>query len=134
MTLTRFAIALTLVNFVTLALLVMAGTSSRAADDATPLLRTQAIELVDARGLLRASLKLEGDGVLLRMMDQRGEIRVKLGADRKGSALVLGDDTAQVGVHLLAGISALTDRRDTKLVLGEPGGAMRVFRATDSQR
>src|SRR3954467_6593041 len=69
MTLSRLGIGLTLVNSVVVAVLVLQGGRTRAADAAAPVLRTQAIELVDGRGTLRASLKIEGEGVLLRMMD-----------------------------------------------------------------
>jgi hypothetical protein len=95
---------------------------------AAGVLRAQLIELVDARGMTRASLKTEGEGVVFRLMDERGQIRVKLGAGEKGSGLLLADETTEVGIHLLAGISALTGQRDTKLVLAEPGGRNTLVR------
>jgi hypothetical protein len=130
MNVSRFAIGLTLVNFTVLAAIALQG-SSKAAP--SPVLRGQALELVDGRGVLRASIKTESDGgVILRMMDQRGEIRIKLGADRMGSALLLADDTAEVGIHLLSGISRLSNRRETMLTLADPGGAKRIIRPSDA--
>jgi hypothetical protein len=134
MTLSRFAVALTLVNFAILAGVALQGSGGRAAPAGVTVLRAQAIELVDGRGLLRASLKTETDGgVILRMMDQRGEIRIKLGADRSGSALLLADDTAEVGIHLLSGISQISHRRETMITLADPAGAKRIIRASDTQ-
>jgi hypothetical protein len=40
--------------------------------------------------------------LVFRLLDQRGRIRVKLGASEDGSGLVLGNDTTEPGVHILA--------------------------------
>ncbi len=71
---------------------------------ATPdVLRAQMIELVDAAGRRRASLKVEADGeTLLRLFDERGTIRVKLGAGLDGSGLILMDNNTEPAVHVLA--------------------------------
>src|ERR687898_2110065 len=70
---------------------------------APAVLRAQAIELVDARGRVRAQLKVEPGGqVVFRLRDQTGQIRVKLGADEAGSGLVLMNETSEPGVHVLA--------------------------------
>jgi hypothetical protein len=75
-----------------------------AADAKVPaVLRAQAIELVDARGRVRAQLNVERSGeVVLRLRDRTGAIRVKLGAGDDGSGLVLMNETSQPGVHALA--------------------------------
>jgi hypothetical protein len=67
-------------------------------------LRARSIELVDARGVRRASLKVEAQGsaVVFRMFDGQGLIRVKLGAGESGSGLVMDDETTEPGVHILA--------------------------------
>lgn len=68
-----------------------------------PVLRARMFEVVDARGVRRASLKVERNGaVLFRLFDEAGTIRVKLGAGRDGSGLLLADETTEPGVHLLA--------------------------------
>jgi hypothetical protein len=74
-----------------------------AAQPASTVLRAQAIELVDARGRVRAQLNVESNGaVVFRLRDSSGTIRVKLGADDEGSGLLLANETTEPGVHLLA--------------------------------
>jgi hypothetical protein len=125
--------ALLLINIVTLTMLALLAGAPQAAP-ATGVLRAQLIELVDARGVTRASLKTEGEGVVFRLMDERGRIRVKLGAGEESSGLLLADETSEVGIHLLAGLSALTGQRDTKLVLAEPGGRNTTIHPGDAAR
>lgn len=92
----KLVIALTALN---LALLVF----TVSAQNAAPTLRASAIELVDARGVVRSRLNVEPEGeVVLRLMDRNGTIRVKLGASESGSGLMLADETTQPGVHLIA--------------------------------
>jgi hypothetical protein len=90
--------------------------------DAAPapqVLRARSIELVDARGMRRASLKAEPQGdVVFRLFDRRGTIRVKLGAGETGSGLLLNDETTGPGVHLLA-------TRDRTLVAVQRGDQRR---------
>jgi hypothetical protein len=65
--------------------------------------RAQMIELVDGRGVRRASLKVEPQGaVVFRLFDEAGTIRVKLGANEAGSGLLLANEATEPGVHLLA--------------------------------
>ena len=90
--------------------------------DAPPVLRVQKIELVDEQGVVRARLNTESNGeVMLQLMDQRGEIRVKLGASSEGSGLILMNDLAQPGVHMLAKSAGaavtLTDRENRQRVI-----------------
>ena len=66
-------------------------------------LRAHAIELVDARGEVRAQLNVEPDGeVVFRLRDAKGTIRVKLGASERGSGLLLANEETEPGVHILA--------------------------------
>lgn len=92
----RLVMALTAIN---LALLVF----TVSAQNAAAVLRASAFELVDERGVVRARLGIKGSGTAeLDLFDRTGTIRVKLGADQNGSGLVLADDTAQPGVHMIA--------------------------------
>jgi hypothetical protein len=85
-------------------------------------LRAQAIELVDGRGLTRLNVRTEGDGtVVFRMMDAKGAIRVKLAASDDGSGLVLLNGNTEPGVHLLA------SRVETKVSVAEKGKKTRVL-------
>lgn len=102
MSLPRTALALTIVN---LALLLFTIFQMRLAamPDTAPVLRAQAIELVDEAGQVRSRLNVEDNGeVVLRLLDQDGTIRVKLGAGRDGSGLVLNNDATEPGVQILA--------------------------------
>jgi hypothetical protein len=72
-------------------------------EPAPAMLRAQRIELVDEHGVVRARLNTEDDGtVMFRLFDSKGDIRVKLGASQNGSGLILANETAQPGVHVLA--------------------------------
>jgi hypothetical protein len=76
---------------------------SAVAQAVAPVLRARAVELVDDRGVVRAQLDVESSGeVVLRLRDAGGTIRVKLGASAEGSGLVLLDDAAEPGIHMLA--------------------------------
>lgn len=98
----RFALALTVANLALL-LFVLAQGRLTAAESAVPVLRAQALELVDDRGQIRARLNVEPDGAaVFRLLDENGTIRVKLGADEDGSGLLLPNDATEPGVHVLA--------------------------------
>ena len=76
---------------------------SVAAQTASKHLRAEAIELVDARGRVRAQLSVESSGeVVFRLRDSSGTIRVKLGASDDGSGLLLANEATEPGVHLVA--------------------------------
>ncbi|HWM44813.1 MAG TPA: hypothetical protein VNP36_20435 [Burkholderiales bacterium] len=65
--------------------------------------RASAFELVDERGIVRARLGIKRSGTAeLDLFDATGTIRVKLAADQDGSGLMLADETAQPGVHMVA--------------------------------
>ena len=116
MTNNRFMLVLTGVN-----VFLVASTLAIAAPDRAPVLRAQEIELVDAKGTRRASLKTEAGGeVVLRMMAPDGDIRVKLGAGSDGSGLILMADDSQPGVH------ALAKSVGTTLTLADKNAAPRV--------
>ena len=88
--------------------------------DVQSLVRARAIELVDDKGRIRASLGVEKNGeAVFRMRDVDQTIRIKLGASRDGSALLLLDDSTNPGMHVLA-------RHGTTLTLLNPDGRKRV--------
>jgi len=103
---------LAIVALLLLAHLVRPALTS-SAQDIAPVLRGRALEIVDARGQVRARINVEpsttmDDGKIypessvFRLIDPNGQIRVKLGADKDGSGLLLTDDSQQPGVHMLA--------------------------------
>lgn len=121
--------ALTIVN---LALVLFNFTQSTSAASRTDnlVLRAQAIEIIDERGKIRASLKADlRSETVLRLMDANGTIRVKLGADESGSGLLLADETTQPGVHIIARQTGTSERPlTTNLTLRSKGGQERVIK------
>jgi hypothetical protein len=95
------AIALAVINLVLL-LFVLTQAESTTAQSVAPVLRAQAIELVDDHGQVRAQLNVESNGeAVFRLRDATGAIRVKLGAAEDGSGLLLADESTEPGVHIL---------------------------------
>jgi hypothetical protein len=116
MKLQRLLIALTVVNIV---LLVLSLVQSRsvAAQGVAPVLRGRALEIVDDRGRVRASIRVlpadptvkMPDGttgypetVLLRMITSKGGPNVKLAAKEDGAALLLGGESDPTYIQILA--------------------------------
>jgi hypothetical protein len=128
----QIAVALGIVNLLLLAALIGrtgVGAADAAADGASPVLRAERIELVDATGVVRAEIRTEADGAtVLRLRDRDGNIRVKLAADAFGSGLLLADERTEVGVHILSGVSRLTSENETMITLATSDGAKRVIR------
>ena len=124
-------IGLTLVN-VAAAAVVITGLSinrAQAAPGPSTPLRAERLELVDKTGQVRGQFFVEESGeAAFRMRDQQGQIRVKLGASGKGSGFILMDDQTEPAVQMLAGVSALTNKRDTNVTLRD-GAASRTLTA-----
>jgi hypothetical protein len=104
----RLLIAVTAVNL-GLLMFVVAQMQRAVAQDIAPVLRGRTLEIVDARGRVRASIKVQPAGtvggkpypetVILRLIDPNGRPSVKLGASEQGSGLgLLGDSDT---THLL---------------------------------
>jgi hypothetical protein len=106
----RLAIGLTVIN---LALMIFLLTQFRRAnaEQVAPVLRGRALEIVDAKGRVRASIsvrepvtmdsKFYPETVLLRLTDPKSGPVVKLTAAENGSALGLSDDS-KGGVQIFA--------------------------------
>jgi hypothetical protein len=95
-------LALVTVLFV---LLVIVVVRDRPAEAKGPpgIVRARGLEIVDARGRVRATLKSYADGqVVLKFSDSNGLLRAKLGAGATGSGIVLADETTEPGIHILA--------------------------------
>jgi hypothetical protein len=112
----RLLITLTAVNLVLLGYQVvqprLAGASTA---DVPAVLRGRALEIVDARGKIRASItvipedpkvvwkgKPYPETVLLRLMSPEGRPNVKLGASQMGSGLVIGGESNPTHIQVLA--------------------------------
>ena len=110
----RFLIALTVVN---VAVLAISLARPGAAADGAPVLRGRALEIVDDRGRVRASITVfqadpsvkMPDGttgypetVLLRLINSKGAPNVKLATTEDGAGLVLGGESNPTHVQVLA--------------------------------
>lgn len=99
----RVAIVLSLVNLLLLFFLIVMVPST-AQESVTPIVRTQAFELVDKSGKKRAQINVDektGE-VVFRLRDSKGDIRAKFGADERGSGLILMDDRTDATVRVRA--------------------------------
>jgi hypothetical protein len=114
----RSTIILILLNAV---LLVCLGAQSKRdpQGDVQSLVRARAIELIDDRGTVRASMNVAENGeAVFRMRDSKGVIRLKLGTSEQGSALLLLDNSTDPALHVLA-------REKTTMTLKNKDGQMR---------
>lgn len=125
---TTVVVVVTVTNLVLLAGIV--GRGFRVEAQGVPaVLRAQRVELVDARGQVRASLEVAGDSeAVLRLRDSSGAIRVKIGGSTEGSGLVLYDDSTEPGVQVVARTRTTATRPTTTSVrLFGPDGRERVI-------
>lgn len=123
--------AVTAVNLLAATVVVvgLATAGANAASTPATTLRAHRLELVDDVGRVRGQIHVEDGGeVVFRLRDEAGQIRVKLGDSRRGSGLVLLDDRTEPGVQLLAGVSGITNQRDTRLTLSGAAGESRTIR------
>lgn len=116
----RLMMALTALNLLIMIVLLAKSGSTAQADPSV--VRAQAIELVDAKGSVRAQLNVEESGeTVFRLRDENGTIRVKIGASEDGSGLLLANNATEPGVHMLA------KRSGTSLTLTGKDGEKRVI-------
>jgi hypothetical protein len=129
----RFLIALTILNFVLLLVVVLkVQPTSAQAQDAAPVLRGKALEIVDDQGRVRASISVLPAGllankeafpetVILRLIDAKGKPFVKLAASEQGSVLgLLGDSEptyAQIWAKGTNSFVKLTNKDGRELVV-----------------
>jgi hypothetical protein len=110
----RFLIVLTILNMGLLLLIFLSHTQPAIATAATPVLRGRALEIVDDRGRVRASIKVQPaetfkptgrkypETVVLRLIDPNGRPEVKIGASEEGGGLSLVGDSDATQVLLEA--------------------------------
>ena len=112
----RLLIVITVFNIMLL-LLSVGQTRAVMARDSAPVLRGRALEIVDDKGRVRASITIlpadphfkmpDGtigypESVLLRLISPEGRPNVKLGASERGSGLGLGGESDPTYVQILA--------------------------------
>jgi hypothetical protein len=132
----RLLIILTAVNLGLLGYQVTQPRLARASTvDVPGVLRGHALEIVDARGKVRASIavlpedpkviwkgKPYPETVLLRLMSPEGRPNVKLGASQKGAGLVVGGESDPTYVQVLA------EGGESRLKLINKDGTERVIK------
>jgi hypothetical protein len=86
----RFLAAITLVNLGCAAVSIASLQPARAASEVAPVLRGRMLEIVDEGGRVRSSIKVQADGVVLRLVNPDGMPGVKLasGPDTVGLAMI----------------------------------------------
>jgi hypothetical protein len=111
----RLLIPLTVVNLVLL-VISLAQARAPATEGIAPILRGRALEIIDDRGRVRASIKLHSedpavtmpDGkaypetVMFRLIDPNGRPNVKLGASEQGAGLGLAGESEPTYIVLQA--------------------------------
>jgi hypothetical protein len=132
----RLLIILTAVNLGLLGYQVGQPRLARASTvDVPAVLRGHALEIVDARGKVRASIavlpedpkviwngKPYPETVLLRLMSPEGRPNVKLGASQKGAGLVVGGESDPTYIQVLA------EGGESRLKLINKDGTERVIK------
>jgi hypothetical protein len=115
-------------NLALLTILALGGDGTHAAPATPRVIQAELIELIDARGTVRAQLQTEDDGaVVLRLRDTKGNVRVKLAADELGSGLLLANEKTDVGVHIQSGVSRTTQKPATSITVAGPNGTKSVL-------
>jgi hypothetical protein len=132
----RSLVIITVLN-VLLLLLSVNSTRAGAIRGVAPVLRGRALELVDDRGRVRASISIlpadptvkMPDGttgypetVLLRLITSKGRPNVKIAATERGAAALLGGESGPTYVQVLAEGAA------TSLKLSDKDGRERVLK------
>jgi hypothetical protein len=110
MTAQRFVIALTGLNLALTGSIVLSrARPAVAATDVSPVLRGRALEIVDDRGQVRASIAVvpaDSTGypetVLLRLRNSAGHPNVKIAATEDGAGLVLGGQSDPTYAQIVA--------------------------------
>ena len=115
----RLLFALTALNLVLLLFILVSSTvPALASTSVSPVLRGRALEIVDDRGRVRASIKLHPahtfeptgkrypETVMLRLIDPNGRPEIKIGASVEGGGLSLVGVSDSTQVLLLADSSS----------------------------
>jgi hypothetical protein len=101
----RFSVGLSAINLILIAHILTTETKPLLASAASPVLRGRGLEILDERGRVRASIKVQAaetfkptgreypETVVLRLIDQNGRPEVKIMASVEGGGLSLVGDS-----------------------------------------
>jgi hypothetical protein len=110
----RFLVGLSALNLILLIYVLLSRTEPAQASTRLSVLRGSSLEIVDGRGRVRASIKVQPaetfeptgkkypETVVLRLIDPNGRPEVKIGASEKGGGLSLVGDSDATQVLLQA--------------------------------
>lgn len=133
----RLLVGVTLLNAVLMAFLLAQSGAMATAQEVAPVLRGRALEIVDDRGRVRASISVlpadpnvrMPDGttgypetVLLRLINSKGRPNIKIAATERGAGQVLGGEADPTYVQILA------EGPSTTLKLSNQDGRMQVLK------
>jgi hypothetical protein len=133
MTTHRFLVVLTLVNLILLSFQLLTRTPDALAYTGADVVRGTALEIVDTRGRVRASIKVQPaetfeptgrkypETVVLRLIDQHGRPEVKIMASVEGGGLSFVGESDAVRAQLHA------DRAESSLRLTDQAGKGRLI-------
>jgi hypothetical protein len=128
----RLLVVLTVLNLILLSFLLLTRTRPALAYTAADVIRGTALEIVDGRGRVRASIKVQPaetfkptgrkypETVVLRLIDPNGRPEVKIGASEQGGGISLVGDSDATRVLLHA------DRAESSLRLTNNAGRQRL--------
>ena len=130
----RLLIVLTLVNLVLL-IFMLAQMRPAAAQGVVPVLRGRALEIVDERGRVRASIQvlpartqkngeLSAETVLLRLMTEKGRPSVKIGSSEQSAGLALVGPSNTKDTYVQLGANGTT----SSLTLKNEDGRERIIK------
>jgi hypothetical protein len=120
----RYLFALSILNLLLLAFLLLSRTGPAMASSRSDVLRGRALEIIDDHGRVRASIKLHEAGtfkptgkkipetVMLRLIDSEGRPEVKIGASVEGAGLSLVGRSDSTQLLLLADSSSSVRLKD----------------------
>jgi len=107
----RFTLGLTLLNVVLFVLLILSQASPvLGRQTELPVLRGRGLEIVDAQGRIRASIRINPpsgpdsgsvETVLLRLITERGRPSVKIGSSERGSGLSFAGPTGTSETYVI---------------------------------
>ena len=129
----RFLVVLTVLNLILLSFLLLTRTPTVLAYTGADVIRGTALEIVDSRGRVRASIKVQPaetfkptgrkypETVVLRLIDPNGRPEVKIVASEQGGGLSFVGDSDATRVLLHA------DRAESSLRLTNNAGRERLI-------
>jgi hypothetical protein len=133
----RLALALTILNLLLLAVLLLRVSTAvavAAQQDVVPVLRGRALEIVDDQGRVRSQIlitkptttdgKHYSEGALFRLIDPNGRPAVKIGGSADGSGISLAGDSEK---REWSGIQILSDGPTVSLKLTNRNGRVQVI-------